>query len=253
MMEFHVIAELAIVATLLIALGGSFEAGFRIGRGAAARGRVPGSLQMGSIQGAVLGLLGLLLGFSFAGASARFMERQDLIIRDAGAIGTAWQRAELLGEPACGTLRHELSTGVRLRLDFPREGVAGQRRVLDEIDACNGRMWQAVVDGIEVRPASMMAVIGPFTEVMDMKAKRVGAGLKRLPALVMGILVSCSAIAMAVIGYGSGLAGNRMLPMTVSLTLLVGASLWATIDMDHPRDGLIRLDDGPIRDALPDD
>ena len=246
-------AELAIVVALLVALVAAFEVGFRIGRRGAASGNAPGIPQIGAVQGAVLGLLGLLLGFSFAGASARFMERQDLIIRDAGALGTAWQRAELLDQPYCGELRRELTASVALRLAFPSAAPAEQQRVLGDIEGCNRRMWRAVMDGIAAKPGVMVAVIAPVTEVMDMKAKRVGAGLKHLPGLVMAILVSCSLIAMGVIGYGSGLSGRRMMPMTLSLAMLVGASLWATIDLDHPRDGLIRLDDSPLREALPDE
>lgn len=251
-MQIALIVELAIVVALLVVLASAFEVGFRTGRRGAALGDVPGSPQIGAVQGAVLGLLGLLLGFSFAGASARFMERQDLIIRDAGAISTAWQRAELLDEPYCGELRRELTASVKLRLGFPTAEPAEQKRLLDAIDGCNLRMWRSMMDGISAKPGVMVAVVMPVTEVMDMKARRVGAGLKRLPGLVMGILVSCSVIAMGVIGYGSGLSGRRMLPLTMSLAVLVGASLWATIDMDHPRDGLIRLDDSPLQDALPD-
>lgn len=251
-MEIAMVVELAIVVALLVALVVAFEVGFRIGRSGTSSGNAPGNSQIGAVQGAVLGLLGLLLGFSFAGASARFMERQDLIIRDASAISTAWQRAELLDEPYCGELRRELTASVGLRLAFPSAEPADQKRLLDDIDGCHSRMWRTVMDGIAAKPGVMVAVIVPVTEVMDMKTKRMGAGLKHLPGLVMVILVSCSLIAMGVIGYGSGLSGRRMMPMTLSLAMLVGASLWATIDMDHPRDGLVRLDDSPIRDALPD-
>ena len=45
--------------------------------------------QVGAIQGAVLGLLELLLAFSFAAAGSRFVERQDLIVAEANANGTS--------------------------------------------------------------------------------------------------------------------------------------------------------------------
>ena len=54
-------------------------------------------------------------------------------------------------------------------------------------------------------------------------------------------------LAIAVIGYGSGLGGRRRMPLTVSLTVLVAASLWVTIDLDHPRAGLLQLSDAPLR------
>jgi len=60
------------------------------------------------LQGAILGLLGLLLAFSFAAAGARFLERQDLIVQEANAIGTAYLRADLLDELYRSELRAAL-------------------------------------------------------------------------------------------------------------------------------------------------
>ena len=35
--------------------------------------------------------------------------------------------------------------------------------------------------------------------------------------------------------------------MTGSLALLIGAGLWITIDLDHPRQGWIRLSEAPLQ------
>jgi hypothetical protein len=92
-----VIQDVSVAVGILLVLFASLEAGFRFGR---ARGSDAGaSAQIGTVQGALLGLLGLLLGFSFAAAGARFIERQDLIVSEANAIGTAYLRADLLEEP----------------------------------------------------------------------------------------------------------------------------------------------------------
>ena len=50
----------------------------------------------------------MLLAFSFAAAGARFLERQDLIVQEANAIGTAYLRADLLDEPYRSELRAAL-------------------------------------------------------------------------------------------------------------------------------------------------
>ena len=51
---------------------------------------------------------------------------------------------------------------------------------------------------------------------------------------------------IAVIGYGCGCAGRRRAVMTDALTLLIGWSLWITVDLDQPRSGLLRLSDAPL-------
>ena len=75
---------------------------------------------------------------------------------------------------------------------------------------------------------------------------RVAAARKHIPYAVLGLLFLCSAISVAVIGYGCGLDERRRAPMTVSLTVIIAASLWITYDLDHPRRGLLRLSDAPL-------
>src|SRR6476619_7702598 len=47
-------------------------------------------------EAAVVGLLGLLVAFTFSGAGSRFDSRRNLIVDEANAIGTAWLRIDLL-------------------------------------------------------------------------------------------------------------------------------------------------------------
>jgi hypothetical protein len=83
-------------------------------------------------------------------------------------------------------------------------------------------------------------------EVIDLHATRLAAGLKHLPLPVLGLLVACSVLAIAVIGYGNGLAGERSAALTLPLAILIGVALCITIDLDHPRAGVIRLNDTPL-------
>jgi hypothetical protein len=118
--------ELAIAAGLLLGLFLALEGGYRLGRRrAAAGGDAPGSGQIGAIQGATLGLLGLLLGFSFAGAAGRFSERQNLIVQEANAIGTAYLRADMLPEPHASRLRQILAEYVAHRVEASKHLSSG--------------------------------------------------------------------------------------------------------------------------------
>jgi hypothetical protein len=48
------------------------------------------------VEGAVFGLMGLLLAFTFSGAASRFEVRRQLIVQETNAIGTAYLRLDLL-------------------------------------------------------------------------------------------------------------------------------------------------------------
>ena len=54
----------------------------------------------GAVEGAVFGLLGLLIAFTFSGAASRFDTRRQLIVEETNVIGTAYLRLDLLPSDA---------------------------------------------------------------------------------------------------------------------------------------------------------
>jgi hypothetical protein len=244
-----ILEELSVAVALVAALLGALELGFRCGRRAHQGKDALTGGQVGAIQGALLGLLGLLLAFSFAAAGARFLERQDLIVVEANAIGTAYLRADLLDEPHRSDLRAALKRYTEHRIDATsRLGTPKwDPSVLDEVDALHERIWSAALAGVEDRPHTLVGVLPPVNEVIDVHSLRIAAGRKHIPLIVMGLLIVCSTLSVAVIGYGCGMGGARRAPLTVPLALIIGAALWITIDLDHPRAGLLQLSDQPLQ------
>lgn len=240
---------IAIGAGLLIGLFVSLEAGYRLARRrAAAGGDLPLGGQIGAIQGAMLGLLGLLLGFSFAGAASRFIERQELIVQEANAIGTTYLRADLIPEPHATGMRKVLAEYVAHRVEASRRIAGGVGSHFEtEVAAFHERLWQSAKDGVLARPEMAKVVLDPVNEVIDLHSTRMAASRKHLPLVVLGLLVACSLLAMGVIGYGCGASGGGRWPwLNGSLVILMAAALWTTIDLDHPRAGVIRLSDLPL-------
>jgi hypothetical protein len=241
------VEEAALAVGLLALLLAALEGGYRAGRREARDVHPVASAQIGMIQGAVLGLLGLLLAFSFAAAGTRFIERQDLITQEANAIGTAHLRADLLAEPHASDLRAALRRYTEHRIAASSNVRGGPTSaVLAEAERMHADIWQAASAGVAVRPGVTLAVLLPVNEVIDLHATRVAAGRKHLPAPVTVLLVTCSLLAIGVIGYGNGLGGERIAPLTMPLAILIGSALWITIDLDYPRAGLIRLSDAPL-------
>jgi hypothetical protein len=241
--------DIGTALALFLSLAASLEIGYRSGRRASFESDARATGQVGAIQGAVLGLLGLLLGFSFAAAGSRFLERQQIIVHEANAIGTAVLRADLLDPPFDRELVAALEEYTAHRLDLAtriRTGLSAADRA--EIDRLHQIMWKSAVQGVEAKPVLAVAVLNPVNDVIDTHTTRVAAGRMHLPVLVTGLLIGCSFLALGVIGYGCGLAGHRRLPLTGALVVLVGTSLWVTIDLDHPRAGLLQLSDAPLQE-----
>src|SRR5437763_12766178 len=91
-------SQWVVFAVLLVLLVGLSELAWRMGF-ASSRKKSDADKDSGTVRSAVLALLGLLLGFSFAIAASRHEERRELVVGEANSISTTARRAQLLPEP----------------------------------------------------------------------------------------------------------------------------------------------------------
>jgi hypothetical protein len=241
--------ELSLWAALFLGLVVAIELGFRIGLRQAGRHAEQAS-HVVTVQGAMLALLGLLLGFAFAGATTRFVERQDIIVREANSIGTAFLRADLIDEPHRERLRDALReyTEQRLALFATADGTRSHD-VAAKLDAIKDRIWTIAVEGVQPRPAFAIAVLAPINDIIDLLAVRNAATTRHLPALIVGVLVACALATFMSIGLTSGLERRRSVFLPGVFAFLVASALWVTFDLDYPRRGFIQVTDAPLREA----
>jgi hypothetical protein len=115
-----------VFAILLIVLLGLSEFAWRMGFAHRRQGREKDKHES-SVPSAVLALLGLLLGFSFALAVSRNDARRDLVVREANSIGATARRAHLLPEPQAANVMRLLREYVPLRIEAHREAQFSER------------------------------------------------------------------------------------------------------------------------------
>ncbi len=244
-MDEGTMAMIGLAAGIAAGLWVSAEAGFRLGRREAARKDAEESLT--TIQGAILALLGLMLGFAFSGAMSRFVDRQDLLAREAIAIGSAHLRADLLPEPHRTATKELIATYAAERVALSRERGAARS---EEMSAALGRrfdqVWVSALAGANERPTVMQLVLPAVDEVGDLLTLRNAQVERRLPTLLQGLLLVCAMASMVAVGYARGWSARRHHWFELTLGLLVWASLWATMDLDHPRRGLIHASVRPL-------
>lgn len=240
--------ELAIATLVFGGAIGVLELAFQIGRRSKPKEAPP---QLATIQGAMLGLLGLLLGFSFSGATSRFIDRQDVLMREANAMGTAYLRADLLEEPHATTLRNAVRSYCDARISLferrPNEDAAAMRSSLSTLQ---NAVWKAGVEGAKASGGPIPGIVlPPLNDMFDLLATRDSMVDRHIPPLVLSLLCGCAAVSIGVIGYACGLQRRRGLGTVGAFAILVAVALWVTIDFDYPRRGVIRLSDQPLRDA----
>lgn len=75
----------------------------------------------------MLGLLALLIGFTFSLALGRYDERRSLVLHEANALGTTWLRTDLLDTSDAKGVRTVLRRYIDARVDFANAKPPGRR------------------------------------------------------------------------------------------------------------------------------
>lgn len=239
-------AALALAAVLLVAMLVLLEVGRRIGARRLARDSEGARAGVGVVEGAVFGLLGLLLAFTFSGAASRFDERRHLIVEEVNAIGTAWLRIDML--PA--NVRPEIKDGFRRYLDArlatyrklpdlaaSMEELARSKRIQEEI-------WAKATTAVQApggEPARML-LLPAMNEMFDIAETRIQA-TRMHPPIIIFVMLGLLALAGALlVGYGMAGGRTRNWIHMVGFAATISVAIYVILDLEYPRLGFIRVD-----------
>ncbi|HEX8950335.1 MAG TPA: hypothetical protein VF945_00750, partial [Polyangia bacterium] len=231
-------ATLLLAATTLAAIVG-VRIGHRLRERASERERT----QMYGLQASLLGLLALLIGFSFAMAETRYDLRKQLVVDEANAIGTAWLRAGVVGDARAVEIQRLLEAYVAVRLQGYRAHEGGLRAALAESERLQREVWSRATAIARDDPRSLPAslLLQALNAVIDLHATRVAVGRNHIPTMVLATLWLVAVVTLAWVGVCAGMSGRRALTVTLLLSLLVSAVITVIVDLDQPRGGLIRV------------
>lgn len=226
---------------LAVVLLGLLELGWRTGR---QRRRIDPNWDnsvVGSIEGMLLALLGLLMAFTFSGAWSRFDARRDLIVREANAIGSAWMLLDLLPATDAEPLRASFRRYVDLRLAATR---ADEARPSAEIEEVQRAIWRGAIGAARAAPDGRVAsTLLPAVNAMgDAATVRYEAAISHTPQTVFLLLLAVMMIAALLAGYGMA-GGVRRNPLHIACFLgAMMLTLYVTVDLEYPRRGFMRVD-----------
>ena len=201
-------------AVLLIFLVGLSELAWRIGF-ARNRKKSEADKDSGTVRSAVLALLGLLLGFSFAIAGERHDARCELLVEEANSIATTARRAQLLPEPHAANVVQLLREYVPLRIETHREAQFSDQfaRTRKRSADVQDRMWAEAVAAAKERPSPITAsFIASLNETIDFEAKRVAAKRNHVPGAVWLLLLCLAGCGMCLVSYQAGTSGRHSIP-----------------------------------------
>ncbi len=201
---------------------------------------------VGTAEGAVFGLLGLLIAFTFSGAADRFEARRHLITDEANAIGTAYLRLDLLPVASQPELRNLFYayTGLRARIyhDAKEPSVVHQR--LSQAEQLQKQIWEQTLQAARAPDApahAMMLLVPALNEMIDITSTRLMATQNHPPFIVFILLVSLSLVGSLLIGYEMAENPHRSWLHCVAFACIMSMSIYVIVDLEFPRLGLFTV------------
>ncbi|WP_394173345.1 bestrophin-like domain [Thalassotalea litorea] len=248
-------SSITIVVTLFVVIIVLNEIGFRIGRYVQSRTDSEAKSLTGSIQASILGLLALLLGFTFSMSMQRFDSRSLALIDEANAIGTAILRVQLLPSDYRNEAKELLNEYVRLRVEIGRLDLTKKTERLSynqEISSLQKQLWSLAIKATaeDPRPVTTGAFVSSLNQLIDSQGKRNALLQMQVPEVVVILLFVAFISSGGIMGYSAGLSGTRMLAPIVLVSILIALIVFIIIDLDRPKRGLIKVNQSVMFDLL---
>ena len=207
---------------------------------------------LSAIEGAVFALLGLLLAFTLSVVLQRFDERRALIMDEAIAISTAYDRLGMLDEGAKVELRAKYRTYLEERLKLYRLpigfSIAKATAIYDadqlkKISTIQMQVWDGAVAACARAPttAPCNLILPALNEAKEAAKDRAGANERHPPRIIYVMLFALGLGGSLLAGFGMGAAKRRSPVHMVTFSAAMSLALYIITDIEFPRQGLITV------------
>lgn len=238
--------SITIAVVLFVAIVAMNEIAYRLGEFVQSRTDDEVKSLTGAIQGSILGLLALLLGFTFSMSMDRYNNRSMALIDEANAIGTAVLRVQLLPEQYQDQATELIDKYLDVRVAVGSVALTKHREreaYIQQTHALQNELWRLAVAATEddPRPVTTGAFVKSLNDMIDAQGKRNALLDMQVPEIVLLLLFVVFIASGAMMGYSAGLSGKRVLTPILLVSVLITLIVFIIIDLDRPKRGLIQV------------
>lgn len=219
----------------------SLKIGFRLAR----TGRRPireQEAQVRTMTGASVGLLTFMLVFTFWIASSHYNQAREVVLDEAGFIGTTYMRAALLPEPYRLEIRNLFREYVDVRLAGIQSGDVAQASSREE--EVRRRIWSRTMAAREETgdPIFDEFLRRSLSKFIALHTKWVGVQKEfNISTVVWVALYVIIALTMISIGFHAGMTNMSRAPVIPVFVLLLSVLMFLIADLDTPHVGALRV------------
>jgi hypothetical protein len=194
----------------------------------------------GVVETATLTLLGLIIGFTFSMAIARYDLRKLDEGAEANAISTAYMRADLLPPESGAKVRELLRRYTGLRIAYYQSRESGDLNHIEaETANLQNELWKTVSASALSQPSEVAALaVASINDVFGAQSQAEAAWGNRIPPTAWFMMFLIAAFSNGLLGYGARKMETKLFMV---LPLVVATSFFLVADIDSPRIGIIRV------------
>ena len=236
-----------VVAVVVLAVA---EIGYQTAK--RARDAGTGTPAAAGVQAALFTVVGLMLAFSFSLSLNRYDARRPAFTTERIALGTVVQRTELLDSPAAQKMHAYLKLYLDARIAFVEADADEKARAksVSATDALQREMWAltTAVARKNDRSTEFPLFVSSLNGAFDAAGLQSAVTSAHIPDPVMIVLITIVLIAVGVLGFNTGSAGERNVWPMLLLGVTMGLVIGIILDLDHPQGGLIQVNFAPLID-----
>lgn len=248
--------SILITTILFVAILGANEIGKKIGERNGSKVDSDAKSQTTAIQGGILGLLALILGFTFSMAIQRFDNRAAAESAEANAIGTAILRSNLLANPYDKEAENLIKLYIQNRLKINKTDLTQteiRKKYQKETGELQKKIWSLGIEAAkkDPNPVTSGLFITSVNDMIDAQGKRNDQLTRQVPPAIFYLLFVIFIATGGLTGYASGLGKKTSRAPAIVLSLLICLMVFIIIDLDRPRRGMIQVKQDSMETLMP--
>ncbi len=206
-----------------------------------------------SNAGAILGLLGFILVFTFGIVYHRYDERKELVREEANMIRTAWLRTDFLPEKERADSDKLIKQYIDLRLRAVEVySVDNMHTNIKESNKIQYQIWDIASANASQDMHSQTGALyfESVNEMINHQALRIAVGLQaRIPTAIWILLYVLIILGMFGIGYQASVSGSsRKTWLTPIMVLSFSLIISLIAALDRPDNNIMRVSQQPLAD-----
>jgi hypothetical protein len=198
------------------------------------------------VEAALFGLLGLLIAFTFSGASARFDARRNLIVDEANRIETGYMRIELMPDHSKPALKEKfreyLDSRIAIYRKVPDMEAVGAELIRNK--QIQNELWAMTIVATNESQRMPLAslLLQSVNQMVEITTTRTMAAQMHPPRVIFGMLGLLILAVSLLAGFATAQVKSRSWLHIGVFAVIFALTIYVILDMEYPRLGLIRVD-----------